>query len=80
MAAGPPSAAADEALMLRYQRLICKVAMNYVKDKQSALRGQLNGLGAQELGSVTKALNGLIVSIDAAKLKTDIDTVLDPSL
>jgi minor extracellular serine protease Vpr len=40
-----------------------------LKDKQSALRGQLNGLGAQELGSVTKALNALIVSIDAAKLK-----------
>ena len=40
-----------------------------LKDKQSALRGQLNGLGARELGSVTKALDALIVSIDAAKLK-----------
>jgi minor extracellular serine protease Vpr len=40
-----------------------------LKDKQSALRGQLNGLGSRELGSVTKALNALIISIDAAKLK-----------
>ena len=28
---------AFDQLMLRYQKLICKVAMNYVKDKQSAL-------------------------------------------
>jgi len=26
-----------DRLMVRYQRLVCKVAMNYVKDKQSAL-------------------------------------------
>ncbi len=40
-----------------------------LKDKQNALKGQLNGLGAHELGSVTKALNAVIVSVDAAKLK-----------
>jgi RNA polymerase sigma-70 factor (ECF subfamily) len=28
---------AFDQLMLRYQKLVCKVAMNYVKDKQSAL-------------------------------------------
>ena len=26
-----------DQLMLRYQKLVCKVAMNYVKDKQSGL-------------------------------------------
>jgi RNA polymerase sigma-70 factor (ECF subfamily) len=26
-----------DQLMLRYQKLVCKIAMNYVKDKQSAL-------------------------------------------
>ena len=28
---------AFDQLMLRYQKLVCKVAMNYVKDRQSGL-------------------------------------------
>ena len=31
------SSDAFDELMLRYQRLVCKVAMNYVKDRQSGL-------------------------------------------
>jgi subtilisin family serine protease len=38
-------------------------------DKQNALKGRLGGLGAQELGSVTKGLNAIIVRVDAARLK-----------
>ena len=40
-----------------------------LRDKQNALKGQLNGLGAKQLGSLTKALNAVIVSVDSAKLK-----------
>ena len=40
-----------------------------LRDKQDALKGRLNGLGARQLASLTKALNAVVVSVDAAKLK-----------
>ncbi len=40
-----------------------------LRDKQDALKGQLRGLGARDLASLTKALNAVVVAVDAAKLK-----------
>jgi len=37
--------------------------------KQDALMGQIRTLGGRELGRVSKALNGVIVSIDASRIK-----------
>jgi len=37
--------------------------------KQDALMGQIRGLGGRELGRVSKALNGVFVSIDASRIK-----------
>jgi subtilisin family serine protease len=39
-----------------------------LKDKQSAVAGQINGIGGRQVGQVTKALNALIVSVDRAKI------------
>src|SRR2546422_4775486 len=40
-----------------------------LRDKQDALKGQLRGLGARDLASLTKALNAVVVAVAAAKLK-----------
>ena len=40
-----------------------------LRDKQDALKSQIRGLGARDLASLTKALNAVVVAVDAAKLK-----------
>jgi len=42
--------------------------LNHLEQRQNALLSQIQGLGGRELGRVSKALNALVVTIDASQI------------
>src|SRR6059036_1084048 len=43
--------------------------LRQLAQKQDALMGQIRGLGGRELGRVSKAINAVVVSIDASRIQ-----------